>query len=425
MHAARTEQGASRPRICLDGRNALLPQGTGVSTYAGVLADSMALTGMGLELLVDAAADRNEARPRLRRWLAAASPMTRTAALAAEGDGSGQARLRVANDVFRTAQVHFDIHRRLLRIGGREPPAAMHWTYPVPIQFRGVPNLCTVHDLIPLLRPELTPIAGRRLDRILRRIAGSGAHLVTVSETSRREIIAALGVPADQVTNTFQAVHFPPETVAGQEEVARILHRLGRLKPGGFFLHAGTVEPRKNLARLIQAYRASGIVTPLVIAGPDGWRAADELLPAGDWLREGVPALQDAPSVLRLPWLDRRLLVSLIRGAKAVLLPSLAEGFGLPVAEAMALGTPAMTSRGGATEEIAGGAAMLVDPLDIADMAGALAALDRDAALRGSLAGRGLHRAALFSVEVYAARLRALYDRVLASQPRFGSLQGS
>ena len=402
----------------------MLPQGTGVSTYASVLADCMGQVGLGLELLIDAAAGSGAARPRLRRWIAAAAPGAQRAELAASGDAPDQARLRVAVDVFRTAQVHFDLHRRLLPVRGGQPPAAMHWTYPLPLRFLGVPNLYTVHDLIPLLHPALTPISGRRLGRILQRITYSGAHLVTVSEASRREIIATLGAPGHQVTNTYQAVHFPADVMAGQEEVHRSLHRVGRLRPGGYFLHAGTVEPRKNLARLIAAYRASGITTPLVIAGPDGWQAADQLLPAKGLLREGIPVAQGAASVLRVPWLDRRTLVSLIRGAKAVLLPSLAEGFGLPVAEAMALGAPTMTSCGGATEEVAGGAALLVDPLDGAEMAEAFRALDRDPVLRGSLVARGLRRAALFSMEAYAARLRALYDTVLAGQPGFGRPAG-
>ena len=399
----------------------MLPQGTGVSTYASVLADCVSQAGLESELLIDAGSGSGAARSRLRRWLAAAVPGARRAELAAAGQAAGHARLRVAEDVFRTAQVHFDLHRRLLPIRGGQPPAAMHWTYPLPLRFVGVPNLYTVHDLIPLLKPELTPISGRRVGRILRCILDSGAHLVTVSETSRREIIATLGAPAERVTNTYQAVDFPADAMAGDEEVARSLHRVGRLRPGGYFLHAGTVEPRKNLARLIAAYRASGITTPLVLAGPDGWRAAEVLLPAKDLLREGIPVLKNAPSVLRAPWLERRTLVSLIRGAKAVLQPSLAEGFGLPVAEAMALGTPTMTSRGGATEEVAGGAALLVDPLDGAEMAEALRALDREAGLRGSLVARGLRRAALFSMEAYAARLRALYGTVLGGRPEFGS----
>jgi glycosyltransferase involved in cell wall biosynthesis len=96
-----------------------------------------------------------------------------------------------------------------------------------------------------------------------------------------------------------------------------------------------------------------------------------------------------------------------------VLVPSLAEGFGLPVVEAMALGTPSLTSRGGAPEEVTGGAAVLVDPLDVGDIAAGIRALDADADLRGRLVAAGLRRAEAFTAAAYAARLAAVYAGVL------------
>ena len=179
----------------------------------------------------------------------------------------------------------------------------------------------------------------------------------------------------------------------------------------GISCTCGTIEPRKNLARLITAHRASGTTTPLILAGPDGWRAKEEIAAGGAEVRPLVALTQgEQGGVWRAPWLPRPDLLDLLRGARALLFPSLAEGFGLPIAEAMTLGVPVLTAAGGATGEIAGDAAILVDPHDTAAMAGAIAALDGDGALRGRLADAGLRRATLFSVEACLGRLAAIYN---------------
>jgi glycosyltransferase involved in cell wall biosynthesis len=117
---------------------------------------------------------------------------------------------------------------------------------------------------------------------------------------------------------------------------------------------------------------------------------------------------------LQLDYLPRPLLLSLISGAKAVLFPSLYEGFGLPVLEAMLLGTPVLTSTEGATAEIAGNAALLVNPYDVSGMAGGIRALDSDANLRGELSAKGLKQAALFDRAAYNRRIDELYRRLTA-----------
>ena len=378
-------------KVCVDGRIAGQPGGTGVATYATALAAAIPLAGYGLEVLTASPANRGRAA----RWLQALRTGERP--VPANGDG-----VRRAGDAFQVAQVHFDLRRRYLPVADRAaPPALMHWAYPLPMAFRGVPNIYTVHDLIPLLHPALTGIAGPRMRRLLGQLRRHAAHLVTVSEASRSEIIRELGWPPERVTNTYQAV---ADTAPPPDVVADSLATLG-LQPGGYVLQAGTVEPRKNVRRAVEAHRASGLAVPLVVAGPDGWNAAAE------W-----QGLAGAPGVRRLPWVDRPTLLALIAGARIVLAPSLAEGFGLMVAEAMAFGVPVLTSDQGATAEIAGGAAMLANPRDVGALAAALRALDADPALRAGLRAKGLRRAALFSPDAYAARLRALYTRVSAER---------
>ncbi len=376
-------------QVCVDGHFSGQPSGTGVSTHASELAAAVPRAGFGLQLL----AEGDAAPARVLRWVHAATH------LGACHVPAGPAGIRHVGDAFRLAQVHLDVRRRFLPLADRAaPPALMHWTYPVPLHFRDVPNVYTIHDLIPLLHPTLTGISRRRMTRLLGEVRRWASHIVTVSEASRQEIIGTLGWPADRVTNTYQAV---ADTPPGDSAIADILGRLG-LQRDGYVLQAGSVEPRKNVRRLVESYWASGVRTPLVLAGPDGWQAAGEL-----------HGLTDTPGLRRLPWVDRPTMLALLCGARFVAAPSLAEGFGLTVAEAMALGTPVLTSDAGATAEVAGGAAMLVDPRDGQALTEAIRVLDTDPVLRARLSGLGRRRATVFSRDAYAERLRRLYSALV------------
>ena len=409
MEAGRPAQGAPPRTVCVDRRMVLRSKGTGASTYAEGLRRGVRDSGYALRSLTDAADPAFVPPRRGRVWAAALSPWP-VSLRAMEGG-------LLAPDVFRRAQVHFDVYRRYLRLRTAAPPHLMHWTYPVPLHLVGVPNLYCVHDLIPLLAPELTPIHPARSRRMLERLMANAAQLVTVSEASRREIIRVLGWPPDRVTNTYQQVVLPAWTPAEAAAArSRATEAVG-VGEADYFLHVGTVERRKNIGRLVQAYRQSGSRRALVLAGPDGWGAAAELAGAADLLvPPGVAARQACgrPRVIRTDWLARDALLGLIQGATAVLAPSLAEGFGLPVVEAMALGTPALTSHAGASAEVAGTAALLVDPYNVRQLAEGIAALDKDAGLRARLAADGLVRVAAFSPAAYAARLSTLYGEVLA-----------
>jgi len=372
--------------------------GTGVATYAKVLARCLVHAGAAPVILGEEPHGGAVHRSRMRRWLSALDPrarLTRARAPSAEaGDEPSGGPGWTTGDVFREAQVFFNLHGRLMPVACAHPLQVMHWTYPVPLFVQGARNIYTVHDLIPLSHPEVTPISQTRHGRLLRRIAERADGLVTVSETVRQAVIAHLGCDEDFVVNTYQAALAPlqqdPPLPAG-------------LEAGRYFFFCGTAEPRKNLLALVEAHARSGVDLPLVIAGPAA-RGQDAL----------EAKLRAAPGVIRLGWQLRPMLLGLMRGSRALLFPSLAEGFGLPIAEAMTLGVPVMTSDHGAPAEIAGGAAHMVDPGDIPAMALAIAALARDDDLCARLRVAGFERAQLFSPQAYGHRLRALYAGHLA-----------
>ena len=149
------------------------------------------------------------------------------------------------------------------------------------------------------------------------------------------------------------------------------------------------------------------------MVGGRAWKAEGELRLLS---RDGA-GLAPAGAVRQFDYMPRTWLMALIRGARCVVFPSLYEGFGLPVLEAMQLGTPVITSTGGSLPEIAGDAALLVDPYSTNAITGAMQALDGDAALRGRLSAAGLRQAEAFAMPRYQERLRTLYAKVLAPSP--------
>lgn len=375
-------------RLCVDGR--LLGEGTGVHQYSSTLLQ--VLRSGGVNPLTMEFEPRSVARgpstglARLRRWSGAlrgrprvvASPVGRDAALRLAG-----------GELYREARVHFRVFDRLMPLKVYGPPGVMHWTFPVPLYVEGWRNLYTVHDTIPLQGSGLSTIPAKQYHRLLRRVVARADRILTVSETARDDIVAATRCDARLVVNAYQAV----DALKDADALAP-----SGLASGSYFIFCGRIEPRKNLERLVAAYRQSGSSRPLVIIGPVG---AD-----GERVRR---AIAQVPGVRVLPFLDRPTLLRYVRHARALLFPSLAEGFGLPVAEAMALGTPVMASSISVLREVAGEAALFVNPLDVPRMSQAIASLSNDDVLCDRLGTLGLSRSTLFSHTPYFNRLMSIY----------------
>ncbi|HMB72112.1 MAG TPA: glycosyltransferase family 1 protein [Gammaproteobacteria bacterium] len=296
-------------------------------------------------------------------------------------------------------------------------PNLCHWTYPLPVRVNGVPNIYTLHDLVPLRLPHTTLDQKTRYLKLVRWICRTADHIVTVSENSKRDIVELLGVDPARVTNTYQAVSIPDTHMSKPEDVVRreVEGTFG-LDFKEYFVFFGSIEPKKNIGRLIESYLASGVQTPLVIVGAQAWKSEQELslLPVSDLRAKLRPdERQRGPKILKIEYVPYGMLINLIRGAKATLFPSLYEGFGLPVLESMLLGTPVLTSRTSSVPEVAGNAALLVDPYDVRDLAEGIRALDTDPELRAELAARGRQRAGLFDEAAYSSRLAPVYESLL------------
>ena len=282
----------------------------------------------------------------------------------------------------------------------------LHCTIPLPVHSAlletGTKIVTTVCDVIPFSHPEWFPrLMGLRLRRRMRRAVEGSQHLIAISNFTKWTLSHYLNVPDDRISVTHLGVNHP-------STVAR--HDLG-----GPLLAVGTLEPRKNLAVVLEAYRllrARLRVAPkLLIVGGQGWgNHTLRALIRRDELEGGVQSLGFVP--------DGELF-ALYQTARMLLYPSLQEGFGLPILEAMASGCPVITANTSSLPEVAGDAAILADPSDVPRLADAIHKLLTDDALARELSRKGLRRAALFSWERCARETIDVY-RALLARPRLG-----
>lgn len=326
-------------------------------------------------------------------------------------------RIVSAAHLFERADLHFRRTRRFMTLTMEAPPAIMHWTYPVPIQLRGARNVYTLHDLVPLRLPHTTLDRKRIYYQLIQRCVSSAAHICTVSESSRDDIVSAFPEVGERITNTYQHSVIPSQGGVSSREDADDIEGIFGLGRRGYYLYYGAIEPKKNVGRLLEAYLSLRTSVPLVIVGARAWQAEGELrLTALD--TGGVRSTGAAGGrIIRLDYLPRRLLMKLVRGARAVMFPSLYEGFGLPVLEAMMLGTPVLTSDRSSLPEVAGDAALKVDPYDVRAITEALTRLDTDPDLCERLSRMGIVQARSFTLAHHRERLHAMYGKVLTQPP--------
>ena len=270
---------------------------------------------------------------------------------------------------------------------------------------RSVPVVATLMDAIPLSNPEWVNF-GRAKAIAWRRSMHWADRIITISEYSRAAIVRHFGIPSDKIDvvplgvdrKWFEA---PPREVA---ELTRARYKM----PERYLLFVGTLQPRKNLERLLRAHASlpSSVkaANPLVIAGRNGW-GVDHLV--GQLKKESIP------HVRWLEYVSDKDLQVLVSAARALAFPSLAEGFGLPVLEAFAAGTAVIASNATSVPEVAGDAALLVDPERVDALSDALRMVSGDDELVQSLEFDGRERAKLFTWENTAAQTLECYKKVL------------
>ncbi len=382
--------------------NSLRPPRSGVGYYAQHL-----LEGLSREKEVDGLAgwvgsDCFEGE-RLRALIDQRVPLRKGVQFT---DGLAAKALRQARSMpglYRGRTVVRAIKSREIRRDFAKQGYIYHETNFVASRFRG-PTVVTLHDLSHIRHPDFHPrVAVEYLDRELPKTLRQAQKVIAVSEYTKRDIIDIYGLPASKVVAIPLGVE-PSFRPYSEQDCASALAEHG-LTRDGFVLSVCTLQPRKNLQRLVEAFARlpSGMrqAYPLVLVGADGWQNSA--------LLRVVEPLAAVGQVVTLGYVARDDLLKIYASAALFAYPSLFEGFGLPVAEAMASGVPVLTSNLTSLPEVSAGAALEVDPYSIDDIAAGMQRLLGDADLRGELVARGLERASQLTWASTVAKTCAVY----------------
>jgi glycosyltransferase involved in cell wall biosynthesis len=281
--------------------------------------------------------------------------------------------------------------------------------YTRPLRQLSCASVVVIHDLTYILMPEhhmwLRRIFFRRM---LPAAATRAGRIIAISESTGRDLQRILRVAPERIDVIPHGVAERYHTGIERSVIAETRRRLAL--PREYVLFVGTLEPRKNLPRLLRAYAdvvSSDPAFPgLVLVGMRGWQTGE--------LERLLGSSEAAARIRVAGYVPEEDLPAVYAGARMFVYPSLYEGFGIPILEALACGVPTITSTTSSMPEVAGDAAVLVDPSDGAALAGAMRRLHRDEALRESLRRKGPVRAAAFSWDETARMTAGTYRRALA-----------
>ena len=278
---------------------------------------------------------------------------------------------------------------------------------PVGIEKTHIPSVVTMHDLIFISHPELYPFIDRKLykTKYLRscRLAN---RIIAVSQQTKNDLIKLWGIDEEKISVIYQGCHpaFCKQITENQKETVRKKYNL----PDSYLLNVGAIEPRKNQLLILKALKAGVIDTPLVIAG----RKTDYIAELQQYIEKNK--LQGR--VLILPNVAFPDLPALYQNASVFIYPSLYEGFGIPVVEALQSGVPVIAAKGSCLEESGGPDSRYVSPDDAAELAEQITTLLEDNALRNQMTEKGKAYADRFSDENIADNLMTLYKNLIESK---------
>lgn len=298
---------------------------------------------------------------------------------------------------------------------GSKPEITHFFNFLIPPGVKGK-KVVTVHDLAFIRYPETVALRTRKvLSLRLKKTLKKADHIFVASDFTGRELSELYGVPAEKMTTVYAGVDrqiFKPMEYSECKDVLDSKY----LNDKGYFFYLGTIEPRKNIERMIIAYSKTvkrlesegKTAIPFVLGGKLGWYY-DEILKRIE--SEGI-----ADKIILAGYLGDREKSALYARARAFVFPSLYEGFGIPVLEAMACKTPVLTANVSSLPEVTGDNAILCDPLDTNDIANGLYRLATDNSLCEQLSSNGFERSKMFSWDKTARVMHEIYEKVLAAK---------
>ncbi len=280
-----------------------------------------------------------------------------------------------------------------------------HFQYVIP-PVSPCPSTVAIHDISFEFFPDFFhPLSRKRMQLLIPYSAKKSAHVITISEYSKRQIIEKYNIPDNKVTVTYLGVSDLFQVIADKNRLADATARFGLGE--AFILAVGNLQPRKNIERLVRVYaqlRKKGLLShDLVLVGQKQWQSHA--------IFDAVKKNRVERHVIITGYVTDDELVALYNRADFFVYPSLYEGFGLPVIESMACGTPVITSNTSSLPEVAGNAALLIDPRSDDELAKAMLRLAESSDLRDTLIRRGEDQAKKFSWEKAAKQTLSVMER--------------
>jgi len=421
--------------ILVDGFNLALRKGSGIKTYGmttldayqklgyevGVLTDNQFVTGENALLDEVNLFDQDEVR--LHPWLnhkwirnlrAGSYVLRKRKSLRVvpnivEPDpenylskvgGEKYSYIENIPDVFHMANRMFAVTKRLTKIKTTQKPDIFHLTTPWPVKIPGVKTVVTIHDLITLKIPFTTLDFKKYFYYLFKQAAESADLILSVSEHTKKDIMEIYGVPEDKIKVTYQS--FRATTTNFQDEDAQTYLKSQNLKPHKYILFVGNIEPKKNIKQLIQAMAYVKKGYKLAVVGRKAWMHESQLKGLNNFLKK--------EDYVFLDYVPEYELSMLYKNATCLVMPSLYEGFGLPVLEAMQHDCLVICSHKSSLPEVAGDAAIFIDPYQFGEIRDAINDLIENPGKRSAMIKKGRERVAFFSPENYASRLSKAYE---------------
>ena len=309
-------------------------------------------------------------------------------------------------DVFHAANRLFGATRKLTTLKLPRQPDIWHMTTPLPLKIPGVKTVITVHDLIPLKAPFTTLDIKTHFYHLFKWAVHSADMILSVSEHTKKDIIDIYDVPEEKIQVTYQTYRRPEYVEDASFDPVYLKSK--KLKSQKYILFVGNIEPKKNIKALITAMGFIDSEYKLAIVGRKAWLAEDQLVDLDKYL-----ATKDGDKLKKryvfLDYVSESELAVLYRNATCLVFPSLYEGFGLPVLEAMQNDCPVICSRMSSLPEVAGDAALYVDPYRHAEIRDQIETLISNPERRQKLIEKGRQRVDFFSPDNYVTRLNNAY----------------
>ena len=422
-------------RILVDGFNLGLKKGSGIKTYGmtlldayqvlghevGVLLDNQFLTGKDALLDEVSLFDQDEVRPKGRfnsKWLSHLKTLSylfrkRSGNVVVpritEPDpenylshvgGKKYQYIENISDVFNTANRLFAVTRKVTQLKLKKQPDIFHLTTPWPVQVKGAKTVVTIHDLIPLKIPFTTLDMKVHFYELFKWAANAADLILAVSEHTKKDIMEVYDIPASKIKVTYQS--YKGRDIKTKEADAGVYLTSKGLQAEKYILFVGNIEPKKNIKQLIRAFAYVKQGYKLAIVGHKAWMSDSQLVGLKGYLKK--------KDYVMLDYVTDEELAILYGNAFCMVFPSLYEGFGLPVLEAMHHDCPVICSDRSSLPEVAGDAALYVDPYQYSDIRTQLEKLINHPELRAEMIAKGRERVAFFSPENYAKRLQEAYE---------------